>query len=325
MDFSLIVTAVTAIILVPLVFTGYIYLTETAVRRLSYRMRDRVRPWLWLLPAFALLLFFLIWPVLNTFFISLFGPDSENFVGFENYRYIFTDERMLIVLRNNLLWLVFFTAVTLFLGLIIAVLTDRVAYEKAAKALIFIPMAISFVAAGVIWRFMYEYQPQGMPQIGTVNAVLTTIIPGFEPQAWLFNRGQNNWALIAVGIWMWTGFAMIIISAALKGIPDPLLEAARIDGANEIQIFFRIIIPQLMPTLTVVATTLVINVLKIFDIVYVMTNGALGTEVIANRMYKEMFNFRNFGRASAIAVILLLAIIPVMVINIKRFGQRSSR
>ena len=229
---------------------------------------------------------------------------------------------MLIVLRNNLLWLVFFTLVTVVLGLIIAVLADRVKYEQVAKAVIFIPMAISFVAAGVIWKFMYEYKPAGATQIGTVNAVLTAIFPHFEPQAWLFNRAENNWALIIVGIWMWTGFSTVILSAALKGIPDELVEAARIDGANEFQIFFRILLPQLMPTLTVVSTTLVITVLKVFDIVYVMTNGNLGTEVIANRMYKEMFNYRNFGRASALAVILLLAIIPVMAINIRRFGQK---
>jgi alpha-glucoside transport system permease protein len=154
-----------------------------------------------------------------------------------------------------------------------------------------------------------------------VNALLTSVFPAFQPKAWLFNRSLNNWALIAVGIWMWTGFAMVILSAGLKGISGELLEAARIDGAGELQVFFRIILPLMRPTLVVVATTLVINVLKIFDIVYVMTNGALGTEVIANRMYKEMFNFRDFGRASALAVLLLLAIIPAMALNLRRFAR----
>ncbi|MCA1950827.1 MAG: sugar ABC transporter permease [Treponema sp.] len=231
---------------------------------------------------------------------------------------------MLVVLRNNVLWLVLFTLFCLFFGLLIALLADRVRYESVAKAFIFLPMAISFVAAGVIWKFMYEYRPAGSPQIGTVNAVLSVINPAFEPKAWLFDRSTNNIALIVVGIWMWTGFAMVILSAGLKGISEDLLEAARMDGAGEFTIFIKIILPLLLPTITVVATTLIINVLKVFDIVYVMTNGNLGTEVIANRMYKEMFNYRNYGRASAIATLLLVAIIPVMVINIKRFNAEAS-
>jgi alpha-glucoside transport system permease protein len=170
---------------------------------------------------------------------------------------------------------------------------------------------------------MYEFKPKGVPQIGTLNAVLTSLFPSFEPQAWLFNPGINNWALIVVGIWIWTGFAMVILSASIKGVPKEIVEAARIDGAGEFQVFFRITLPIIKPTIMVVTTTLIINVLKIFDIVYVMTNGILDTEVIANRMYKEMFNFMNFGMASALAVLLLVAIVPVMLMNIKRFGQRG--
>jgi len=169
---------------------------------------------------------------------------------------------------------------------------------------------------------MYEFKPKGVPQIGTLNALLTTLFPSFEPQAWLFNPGINNWALIVVGIWIWTGFAMVILSASIKGVPKEIVEAARMDGAGEFQVFFRITLPIIKPTIMVVTTTLIINVLKIFDIVYVMTNGILDTEVIANRMYKEMFNFMNFGMASALAVLLLVAIVPVMLMNIKRFGQR---
>jgi len=206
------------------------------------------------------------------------------------------------------------------MGLLIAVLTDKVRYEAVAKAFIFLPMAISFVAAGVIWKFMYEFKPRGTPQIGTINAVLTAF-GSFQPQAWLFNPRINNWALIVVGIWMWTGFAMVILSAGIKSIPSEIIEAARIDGAPEFQIFLRITLPLIKSTMVVITTTLVINVLKIFDIVYVMTNGILDTDVIANRMYKEMFSFLNFGMASALAVILLIAIIPVMLLNIKRFGE----
>jgi alpha-glucoside transport system permease protein len=283
-----------------------------------------VRPWLWLAPTLVLLAAFLVYPAITTVVLSFSNANSTAWAGFANYRYIFTDSNMLIVLRNNLVWLVVFTLVTVTLGLLIAVLTDRVRYEGAVKAVIFLPMAISFVAAGVIWKFMYQYQPVGTPQVGTVNAIFSVLSPSWKPQAWLFNKSQNNWALIIVGIWMWVGFAMVILSAGLKGISVSLVEAARIDGAREGQIFFRIILPLLRSTVTVVTTTLVITVLKIFDVVYVMTNGNLDTDVIANRMYKEMFNYQNFGRASAFAVILLLAIIPVMVLNIRRFGRSAS-
>ncbi|HRS05117.1 MAG: carbohydrate ABC transporter permease [Spirochaetota bacterium] len=318
------VIAVLAIALIPLIIWAYLILTELIVSRTSRKLSRNLRPWLWLLPTLSLLFVFLVYPALNTVYLSFLDAKSANFVGFANYRYIFTDPNMLIVLRNNLLWLVLFTLFCLFFGLLIALLADRVKYESVAKAFVFLPMAISFVAAGVIWKFMYEFRPAGSPQIGTVNAFLTAINPSFEPKAWLFDRSTNNLALIIVGIWMWTGFAMVILSAGLKGISEDLLEAARIDGAGEFTIFFKIILPLLLPTITVVATTLIINVLKVFDIVYVMTNGNLGTEVIANRMYKEMFNYRNYGRASAIATLLLLAIIPVMVMNIKRFNAEGS-
>jgi alpha-glucoside transport system permease protein len=314
-------TAVAAVVGVPLAITVYLLAVERGLARLGRAAAGRLRPWLWLLPALLLLSVFLLYPALNTANLSLRDAGSRVYVGLANYLHIFSDRDMLIVLRNNLLWLLLFTLVTVVVGLLLAVLTDRLKYEAVAKAFIFLPMAISFVAAGVIWKFMYEFKPQGAPQIGVVNAFFTAVIPSFQPRAWLFDRSLNNWALIAVGIWMWTGFAMVILSAGLKGISGELLEAARIDGAGELQVFFRIILPLMRPTIVVVATTLVINVLKIFDIVYVMTNGALGTEVIANRMYKEMFNYRDFGRASALAVLLLLAIIPAMALNLRRFAR----
>jgi alpha-glucoside transport system permease protein len=322
---AILLIAVAAVIGVPLVLTVYLFLVDRGASALAVKLRERIRPWLWLLPALSLLGVFLVYPVINTVVLSFMNADSTSFVGLKNYLYIFTDRSMLIVLRNNALWLVFFTLVTVTLGLLIAVLTNRVKYEAVAKAFVFLPLGISFVAAGVIWKFMYAFQPKGAPQIGTVNAALTSLVPSFQPQAWLFNPQTNNWALIVAGIWVWVGFAMVILSAALKGIPDQLVEAARIDGAREGQIFFRIVLPLMMPTVTVVTVTLIINVLKIFDIVYVMTNGALGTEVIANRMYKEMFNYNNFGMASALAVLLLVAIIPVMLMNIRRFGERASQ
>lgn len=275
-------------------------------------------------PTLLLVGLYLVYPTLNTVYLSFLDQRSVNFVGLANYVKIFTSEETLVALRNNLLWLVVFTAGTVLLGLALAVLTDRVRYESVAKSIIFLPMAISFAGAGVIWKFVYAYNPPGVEQIGLLNQMVTSL--GFEPVGWLIEKPWiNNLALIAVGIWIWTGFCMVIISAAYKGIPRELLESARVDGANEWQVFKSISLPSLAPTIAVVTTTMVINVLKVFDIVYVMTNGNFGTEVLANRMYKEMFEFRNYGQASAIAVLLFLAILPVMLISIRRFQRQEGR
>jgi len=270
------------------------------------------------------LTFFLIYPSINTIYLSFFGRNSENFVGTSNYIYAFTNRTMLTALRNNILWVVVFTPLTVFLGLILAVMLDRVEYETTVKFIIFMPMAISFVGASVIWKFVYAYRPALASQIGLLNALRGIL--HLSPTPWLIKRPWiNNFCLIAVGVWVWTGFCMVILSASYKGLPRQLLEAARIDGATEWGIFWKIILPLMMPTVTVLITTQVINVLKVFDIVYVMTNGNFGTEVIANRMYKEMFNFRNFGRASAIAVILLLLILPMLLVNLRRFRKQGAR
>lgn len=288
----------------------------------------RWRPWLFVGPALLLIAFFLVYPTIMTvarsFFgrgTTLFGPSVE-FVGFKNWTYVFTNEIMLTALRNNALWAVLFTTCTVGFGLILAVLLDRVKYEKIAKSIIFIPAAISMVGASVIWKFVYAYRPPHIDQIGILNALVVAF--GGQPVGWLIQRPWiNNICLIVVGIWMWTGFCMVILSAAYKNIPKQLLEAARIDGANEWRVFRNVILPLLAPTAAVVATTMVVQVLKIFDIVYVMTNGNYSTEVIANRMYKEMFNFFNYGRASAIAVVLLILIAPFMIFNIRRFARQG--
>jgi alpha-glucoside transport system permease protein len=273
--------------------------------------------WIYVLPSFVLLGVFLVYPVVRTIYLSLFGRNSQTFVGLDNYEYLFTRQDTLIVFRNNLYWLFIFTFVTVALGLVLAVLTNLVRYESVAKAIIFVPMAVSFTAAAVIWRFMYIWQPASFEQTGLMNAVITTF--GAEPIAWISDPRVNNFALIGSGIWMWTGFALVVISAGLKGISSEVLEAARVDGANELQIFRHILLPMLRPILIVVGVTLIINSLKVFDLVYVMTFGNFNTDVIANRMFKEMFQFGQFGRASAIAVVLLLAIVPFMLVNIRRF------
>lgn len=278
---------------------------------------------LFLGPALFLLGVYLLYPSIHTIIISFMDQRSVNFVGLQNYIYVFTSKTMLTAFRNNLLWVIFFTLCTVGLGLIMAVLSDRIKYEKFAKTIIFMPMAISFVGAGVIWKFVYDYKPLGVNQIGLLNQIIVSL--GGEPKAWLIQGPWlNNFSLIFVGIWIWTGFCMVILSAAYKGIPQELLDAGRVDGANELQVFFHIILPYMKSTIAVVTTTMVVNVLKIFDIVYVMTNGNYGTEVIANRMYKEMFQYRNYGRASAIAVVLFLLIIPVIIMNLKRMkGEKS--
>lgn len=276
--------------------------------------------WLYVLPAFVLLGVFLVYPVANTIYLSFFsGRDMATFVGLDNYRYLLTHPEMLVVFRNNLLWLLLFTSATVGVGLILAVLSNQVRYEAIAKAIIFVPMAVSFTAAAVIWRFMYVYRPAEFEQIGVLNAFLVWL--GFDPVPWITNTALNNYALIAAGIWMWTGFALVVISAGLKGIPAEVLEAARVDGANERQIFWHVILPMLRSVMVVVAVTLTINSLKVFDLVYVMTFGNYQTDVLANRMFKEMFTFGNFGRASAVAVVLLLAIVPLMLANIRRFRR----
>ncbi len=283
----------------------------------------KITPWLYIIPAMFLLFFFLVYPSINTLYISFFNYNSEKFVGIQNYFYCFTNEIMLNSFRNNALWVILFVPLTVSLGLIIAVLADRVKYESIVKSIIFMPMAISFVGAGVIWKFVYAYRPASAAQTGILNALRSFF--QLEPLPWLIIRPWlNNFCLIVVGVWIWTGFCMVILSASYKGIPRELLEAARVDGATEFKIFWKIILPLMKPTIAVVATTMTINVLKVFDIVYVMTNGNFNTEVVANRMYKEMFIFRNYGRASAIAVILLMLIIPMIIINIQRFREQEA-
>ena len=202
------------------------------------------------------------------------------------------------------------------MGLILAVLLDRVKYESVAKSVIFLPMAISMVGAGVIWKFIYAYRPPGASQIGLLNAILDFL--GGQTIGWLINRPWNNFFIIAVGVWIWTGFCMVILSAAHKNIPKELIESARVDGAGEWQIFWKISFPLLRPTIAVLTTTLIVFVLKVFDLVYIMTNGNFDTEVIANYMYK-MLQYPDFGRASAIAVILFILILPVMILNVRRY------
>jgi alpha-glucoside transport system permease protein len=318
------ITAAIVVLGVPAALVGYILLTERLIQRFPERRQGRLRPWFWVAPALAFLIVFLIYPTINTLVLSFQDRFSREFVGLDNYAWFFGDPGTLEALRNSVLWVVFMTGGVVLLGLLVAILVDRVRYEPIAKTVIFIPLAISFVAAAIIWQFMYQYRPPGTEQIGTVNA-LTSII-GLAPIDWTRERSYliDNFALIFIGIWMWTGFAMVILSAGLKGISTELLEAARVDGANEWQVFRNIILPLLLPTIFVVGTTIVITALKSFDIVYTLTNGNFGTDVIARKMFAEMFTTQHFGRASAVAIVLLVAIIPFMAVNIRRFREQEA-
>lgn len=319
-----IITAGIVLFGVPAVLIGYIWATEQILRVAPERVRGRVRPWLWLLPALGFLGFFLVYPTIGTFILSFLDKFGRNWKGLDNFGWFFTAGPGVDALINNILWLVFLTVFTLVFGTLVAILADRVRYETVPKTILFMPLAISGVASALIWTFMYQYQPPGQAQTGTINAILGLV--GLGPTAFLQNETfrLNTFALIFIMTWMWTGFGTVIISAALKGINPELLEAARVDGATELQVFRNITLPLLAPTLAVVGTTMIITALKAFDIVYTMTNGNYNTQVIANQMYVELFNNSQQGRASAIAVILLLAIIPIMAVNIRRFQAQEA-
>jgi alpha-glucoside transport system permease protein len=284
---------------------------------LPLRYQETVRPWMFVGPALVLLGIFLLYPAINTILLSFQDADGQNWIGFDNYANIVSDPALLRSVRNTLVWMVVVPLACVGIGLVFAVLADRLRRGEAfAKSLIFLPMAISFVGASVVWAFIYDYRAFGN-QTGLLNGIMTGL--GRDPVAWMAVTPWNNLFLMIIMIWMQTGFAMVILSAAIKGVPEDILEAARIDGATELQVFRRITVPSIMSAIVVVTTTLVINVLKVFDIVWVMTGGRDGTEVIAERMIRWAFSFRNAGQGAAIAVMLFVLVLPVMVWNIKRF------
>ncbi len=282
-----------------------------------------IRPWLFVGPALLLISIFLVYPMIQTIIYSFFNAQSSTFVGLRNYIWAVSDPGFIQAITNNLLWLLLVPITSTALGLLIAVLADNIAWGTIAKSLIFMPMAISFVGASVIWKFVYDYRGPDAQQIGILNAFVVSI--GGRPQAWIATPFWNNFFLMAILIWIQTGFAMIVLSAALRGVPEDTLEAAQVDGANPIQIFFRITIPQITGTILVVLTTITIVVLKVFDIVLAMTNGQWGTEVLANLMYNWMFRSGgDFGRGSTIAIVIMLAVLPIMIWNIRRYRSEEA-
>jgi alpha-glucoside transport system permease protein len=282
------------------------------------RRRAAIRPWLFVGPALLLMGVYLFYPVVETFILSFYNSSATSFVGLRNYLWALNDPAFQQAIRNNILWLLMVPTVSTAFGLVIAVLADRFWWGTIAKSLIFMPMAISFVGASVIWKFVYDYRGPTAEQIGLLNATIVAL--GGEPQAWIALPFWNNFFLMAILIWIQTGFAMVVLSAALRSVPEDTLAAARIDGANEIQIFFRVTIPQVTGTILVVMTTITIASLKVMA----MTNGQWGTEVLANLMYNWMFRGGgDFGRGSMIAVVIMLAVVPIMVWNLRRFQHEE--
>lgn len=302
------------------------YVMNWLVDRLPPKLEARVKPYVFIGPAVLMVLAFLVYPALRTIFLSFYDAQGEAFVGFNNYAELATDPALRTTLLNNLLWLLIVPSVCVAVGLAVAVLADRLrpVVESGSKSLIFLPMAISLIGASTIWRFVYATRAAGRPQIGLMNAIVTGL--GAEPIAWLQLRAfnLNDLLLMVILIWAQAGFAMVLLSAAIKSVPEETIEAARIDGANERQIFWRVTVPQIRTTIAVVLTTITIATLKVFDIVYVMTNGNFETDVIANRFFTELFTFRQNGRAAAIVTSLIIAVIPVMIYNVRRFRAEES-
>ncbi|WP_300034488.1 carbohydrate ABC transporter permease [uncultured Roseobacter sp.] len=294
-----------------LILDKVIFPTRSENPGLNINRANLVRPWLFLFPAMAALGLYLVYPVIGSFWRSLYNRSGDEFIGLGNYMTMFSDDGFQVALFNNFLWVLFVPASATFLGLLVAQLTDRLKWGNIAKSLIFMPMAISFVGASLIWKFVYANNAD----IGLINA-LRDFFGAEEPLDVLQVRFWNNFFLMFILIWIQTGFAMVILSAALRGIPEETVEAAIIDGANPFQVFFKIKVPQIMGTIVVVWTTITILVLKVFDIVYTMTGGNFGTEILPSYMMSYMF--RDDGRATAVAFVIMIIVLPVMIWNIRQ-------
>ena len=302
------------------------YLLNKLAQLLPGRWEDRVKPYLFLLPALAAITLYLIYPTVQTVIYSFANAGSTAFVGLSNYGDLLGSSEFQNTMFNTLLWIIIVPAGTIILGLLIATLADRLKPrgEKTAKTLIFLPMAIGAVGAGAIWKFVYAANPTGQKQIGLLNGIVTGF--GGDPVNWLqLSTGRvNSLLLMVMLLWAQAGFAMVLLSAAIKGVPTETLEAARLDGAGEGAIFFRIVIPQIRTTLITVFITVLIGVLKTFDIVYVMTNGLYNTNVVAVDFYNQLFTNSNAGYAAAIVVMLMIVVIPVMTYQIRQFRAEEA-
>jgi alpha-glucoside transport system permease protein len=304
-------------------FAAIIYLVFLLASRVNVKVQEWLKYAVFLAPATLLLLIGLVYPTLRTLVMSFMNADSTEFVGFDNYVWSFTIPEILIVLRNTAIWVFIVPILSTVIGLAIAYLTDRMKRPGVVKSLIFLPMAISFVGAGVIWRFMYQFQPNlEKPDIGLFSAVTKAL--GFTAPNWLLEAPMNTFLLILVMIWIQTGFAMVVLSAAMKNVPDEVVEAAMLDGAGNWKRFLRVTVPMIRSTIVVVLTTTAIGTLKVFDIVRTMTGGNFETNVIANEMYSQSFRQMNYGQGSALAVILLVCVLPIIAYNIRQLRRERT-
>ena len=298
-----------------LLFTG----AATIVERFPPKLRDGILPWIFIAPAVLLLAIYLVYPAIGTVIRSF--QDKAGAFTLNNWA-ILGQGPFIEILRNNVLWLIVTTAGSVSLGLVVAAMFDRIRRESLAKIFIFTPLAISLVGATVIWKFVYAQQPPSQPQFGLLNAIWTAF--GNKPIAWMTSFPINLPAEMIVMIWLQTGFAMVVLSAAIKGVSIEVLEAARLDGASERQIFFGVIIPLIRGSIVTVTTTIAIATLKIFDIVWSVSGGINHDSVVAVRMFQEMFQFFNDGNAAVLATVLFIAVLPVMVLNLRNFRRQAA-
>ncbi len=302
------------------------FVLNKVVEKLPNKWEERVKPFIFVGPAVLAIGVFLIYPALRTVMLSFANADTTAWVGLKNYTGLLGSGDFQQTLLNTLLWIILVPAITVVLGLAVAVLADRLQprAEKLTKSIIFLPMAISMVGASAIWGFIYSARPAGEPQIGLLNAVVAQF--GADPVNWLqlSQAKANSLLLMVILIWAQVGFSMVLLSAAVKSVPDDTIEAGRIDGASERTIFFRIVVPQIWATVITVFITVLIGVMKVFDIIYVMTGGNFNTDVVGNAFFTELFKNLDNGRAGAIVVMLMIAIIPVMVYQVRRFKEQEA-
>ncbi|GAA1301544.1 carbohydrate ABC transporter permease [Brachybacterium tyrofermentans] len=304
----------------------FFYFLNLCIEGFPSRFAEGLIPYAFLLPGFSLIAVFLLYPTVQTIIYSFANDDSTAWVGLDNYRAIFSSGAFWSSLLNNFLWILIVPVVTVAFGLAVAVLADKLSPtgEKTAKSFIFLPMAISFVGAATIWGLVYAYNSPGEAQTGLLNAIVTAL--GGDPQPWyqIDTARLNSLALMVILIWLQTGFAMVLLSSAIKGVPEDTVEAGRMDGASEIRIFWQIIFPQVRTTLIAVLITVLILVLKVFDIIYVTTNGLYNSDVIANLFFRKLFTDQQAGQASAVVVVLLLLVIPILIYQVKSFRDQEA-
>jgi alpha-glucoside transport system permease protein len=291
--------------------------------RLRSRRGERVQTLAFVLPAVFMLTVGLLYPAVRTFYESFRNAASTKFIGIENYQWLFTDPAQLTILRNTAIWVIVTPFLATTIGLVYAVLVDRVRGEAAAKAFIFLPMAISFVGASLIWKFVYDYRSIEQSQIGLANQILVWL--GVDPYRFLLTEPWNTLFLVAIMIWIQSGFAMTVLSASIKAIPDDIVEAARLDGASGFRLFRFITLPSIRPAVIVVLTTISIATLKVFDIVRTATGGNFNTSVLSYEFYNQSFRAFNFGRGAALAVVLFALVAPIVVYNVRQMRKAQAR